>query len=81
MTLLVDMVRDMRSEIGMLSSEVKDLRSEVKVGFLEARANLAEFRLTTTQNFVEVHSRLDTLFGALADFRAEYNEHTHPDQS
>lgn len=70
--------------IDMLSQRVDVLALEMRAGFAEMRAGFAETRM----GFVELETKLggriaavdakvETVIDALADFRREYQEHTH----
>lgn len=77
---------DVLSVLDRLESDLKDLRTEVRVGQLENRASIADLRATvadlraeTRERHDELRTRLVTLFDEVAAFRAEYNAHTHGD--
>lgn len=50
---------------------------ELRVTMLELRAGVAEHRLRTGEQLDDLRRRNDTLFAAVAEFRAEYGEHHH----
>lgn len=54
--------------IGDVLTELRTMRLEHRADFATVRYELAEIRM-----------RLLTLQDEIASFRAEYNEHTHPD--
>jgi len=54
-----------------LRSEIQDLRSEVQMYHLEARVNLAEFRLYVTKLLGDLRTHLETLSDTLADDRSD----------
>lgn len=53
-----------------MDDETRAVMLELRASQAELRASFAEFRLDVTQ-------RLDTLIGAIADFRQAYESHTH----
>ena len=50
---------------------------DARVTLLEIRASIAELRASNAEQFSRVFARLDTIVGAIAELRAEYNTHTH----
>ncbi|MDQ3611168.1 MAG: hypothetical protein M4D85_06080 [Actinomycetota bacterium] len=58
------------SELRVDMSEIRAVLSEVRTEVAGVRTEVAELRADMT-------TRLNTLFAALAEFRAEYQEHTH----
>jgi hypothetical protein len=62
-------------------ADVLDAVRELRVGQLELRADLAEYRSRTSDRLDEISRRLGTLTDEIAEFRAEYNVHHHPDDA
>ncbi len=60
-------------------SELRVDMSEIRAGLAEVRSDVAEVRAGVVELRADMTTRLDTLFAALAEFRAEYQEHTHGD--
>lgn len=64
---------------GLRTEVVKDLRAEMKIGFLEARANLSDFRLSTNERFESLNIKVNTVIDALTNLRREFEDHWHPE--
>ena len=61
-------------------AESRVWRLEQPAETAEIRAAIADGRLATTERLSELRTRLDTLFEAIAGFRAEYNAPTRPEE-
>ena len=70
---------DIRAEIKTQGLETRSSIADLRGNLGDVRASLAEFRLNTVGRFEAVEARLSTLIDMLAEFRAEYNSHSHPD--
>lgn len=67
------MDKDVADTLQVMTLETRAGFAEVKSLLAESRARDAELR----SDIVDIKTRLDTLFVALAEFRSEYQAHTH----
>lgn len=68
---------------------IDGLKTDMKITGLEDRVRFAELKLdvqtlrgdvqAVRADVQELRSKVNLLFDFVADFRREYNEHTHPD--
>lgn len=72
-------ITDIARTLDVVAQEIRILGLEFRAGIAEVKGGVAGLRLEMQARFSEVYTRLDTLFEEVASFRAEYNQHTHPD--
>jgi len=60
-----------------IDTKVDTLALGSRASLAEVRASLAEQRLRDADFRTDVLARLDTIVGAIADLRSEYQNHTH----
>ncbi len=67
----------MEDTLHVMTLEMRAGFAESRAGMAESRAGMADLRSEMADLRSDLTSRLDTLFAALAEFRAEYQAHTH----
>jgi hypothetical protein len=68
---------DVLRELQVLRREQRTAAAETRGSVAELRANLSELRLGLTERFDSVALQLTAIVNAIADFRQEYEQHTH----
>ncbi|MBW3640162.1 MAG: hypothetical protein KY451_09980 [Actinobacteria bacterium] len=73
------MDRDVADTLQVMTLEIRAGFAEVKSLIAESRGSTIDLRAGMSELRADMTTRLDTLFAALAEFRAEYQERTHGD--
>jgi hypothetical protein len=63
--------------IDVLTLEMRALGAEMRTGFAETRLSFVELETKLGARIDAVGTLVETVIDSLADFRREYQEHTH----